>query len=395
MKCIVCGNENVQNARFCAFCGEKLTDSAAAAQQPEKETPVVPAPRQTARPLSDNPYMPPRSPAIPSGKPAKHAAAEEAAPASEQPSEPLPQKTVQLPRQIIKPAEKRVFLFDEEIEEEEEKRQASEQRAAQKRRYEEEEEYDEFTEYEDDEEDDELYDEEDEPRGGRIFIRIFSALTVILLIVGIVSFMYGTTVGRRLRASVGLSSQAEDYILLADWQLSQYSMKDASASYYNAFKLDQDNFDLALTVGTGFENTGDNERAEQLYTFMIESYPQADAPYDRLMALLIRQGKTSQYENLLIYRSEHQPGYTPPAVEVPDAPTASHRGGAYAGTVSLTLDASGNEIRYTINGTVPTENSLLYTGPITLTKGSHNLRAVAVKNGQLSAEWTGSFVISR
>ncbi len=378
MKCSACGNENVLNARFCAFCGAKLADESPSVEQPPvEEAPAETVARQTARPLSDNPYMPPRSPVIPSAKPAKHASSEP------DPSDDLPEekpRAVSGPRQIIKPSEKRVFLFEEEEEEAD--------------RYEQLESEDEFSEYEDDEEDDELYEEDDEPRGGKIFVRVISVLTVIILIIGIVSFMYGTTIGRRLRASVGLSDQAADYILLADWQLDQSNLTDASASYYNAFKLDQDNYDLSLTVGQGFENSGDDTRASQLYTYMIEAFPQADEPYDRLMALLMRQGKTEQYDALILYRAEHQPGYTPPTIPAPDAPTASHQGGAYAGSVTLTLNAAGLEIRYTIDGTAPNASSLSYTGPITLTRGTHNLRAVAVRDGQISAEWTGSFIIS-
>ena len=309
MKCSACGKENVQNARFCAFCGEKITAEAPAQEQTapsagqETSAQPVSAARQTARPLTDNPYMPPRSPVIPSAQTAKPDAANAGdAPAQSKPSGP---------RQIIKPSEKRIFLFDEEQEE------ADAQIAAEDR----EADYDEFSEYEDDEEDELYEDEEDEPRGGRIFVHVISALTVIILIAGVISFLYGTTIGRRLRASVGRSGEAADYVLLADWQLSQHSLSDASASYYNAFKLDQDNYELALTVGTGFENASDLSRAEQLYTYMIETYPQADEPYDRLMALLNRQGRTEQYEALLLLRAEKQPGYLLPSTPAPDSVT--------------------------------------------------------------------------
>ena len=49
---------------------------------------------------------------------------------------------------------------------------------------------------------DDPYDDE-EPSAGRIFVRVFSVLTVLILIAGVIAFMYGTTVGRRLRASMG------------------------------------------------------------------------------------------------------------------------------------------------------------------------------------------------
>lgn len=405
MKCIACGKENVQDARFCAFCGAGIP-----AQTPVSEEtpqPEIPAARQTARPLSDNPYQRHRAPVIPSAQPA--AAESEASPEAvhESPS----------PRRLITPSPKRVFLFEEE---EDEQRRAEAKEAAKKVKLsrpqaeddEEDEElagaededfsglddpedFDEFDEfeYDDSEEDDDPY-EEDVPSAGRIFVRIFSVLTVLVLIAGVIAFMYGTAVGRRLRASMGMSGKAGDYLILADWQLQQNSLASASDSYYNAFKLAQDDFELALTVGKGFENCGDDTRAEQMYTYLITAYPQADEPYDRLMAILNKQGRIEQYESLLTYREEHQPGYVPPALPAPETPIASHQSGAYVGSIQLTLTASGAEIRYTLDGTAPTAGSLLYTGPVMLTKGTHNVRAVAVQGGEISAEWTGSFVIS-
>lgn len=384
MKCGACGKDNIYGARFCAFCGEKLAAEAPAAQQsePAKTEPAA-GPRQTARPLSDNPYQPVRFTPSPYARPADP-------PAEPSETEEAPE-SASGPRQLIKPAPKRVFLFDEE-QEEEEARQTKEARAPKIKRPE----PDEFADFEYDDEDgeDDIYDDEDAPSGGRIFVRIFSVLTVVILIIGIVSFLYGTTVGRRLMASAGMSSKSEDYLLLADWQLAQNSLADASDSYYNAFKLDQDNYELALTVGDGFERAGDETRAEQLYSLLITSYPQANEPYDRLMALLNRQGRTDEYERMLEYRAEHQPGYIPPTPAAPQTPTASHEGGSYIGSIMLTLDATGAEIRYTLDGTEPTAESLLYSGPITLTAGTHTLRAVAVQGDQISGEWSGSFIIS-
>jgi len=379
MKCSACGKENVLDARFCAFCGEKL--AADAPETPNEPSQPEAAARQTARPLAANPYQPVRPLSFSQTHSAESAPQ---APAAEE----APQESSG-PRQLIKPAPKRVFLFDEE-KEEEENRRAKEERTAKLRNQ------DEFADFEYDDEDgeDDIYDEDDGPSAVSIFVRIFSILTVIVLIIGVVAFMYGTTIGRRLLASAGMSSKAEDYLLLANWQLDQNNLPDASDSFYNAFKLDQDNYELALTVGTGFEKAGDDLRAEQLYSLLITTYPQADEPYDRLMALLNRQGRISEYERMLTYRASQQPGYIPPTTPAPSAPTCSHEGGAYIGSIMLTLDAEDAEIRYTLDGTAPTADSLLYTGPITLSAGTHNLRAVAIRGGQISEEWTGSFVIS-
>lgn len=388
MKCIACGEENVPNARFCAFCGAKLSSESEAKSPIQPEEPLVS--RQTARPLSDNPYQPHRAPVIPAAHSSETNQPTGMSSGIREKDEPgTAARENPGPRQIIKPSPQRMFLFDEEQEEEERNRQRAEQHAGMHM-----EEDDVDFDESDDETIEDIYDEEDEPSAGRIFVRVFSILTVLALVVGIVSFLFGTSVGSRLRASVGLSSNAEDYILLADWQLERRNLADASESYYNAFKLDQTDYDLALTVGEGFENAGDDTRAEQLYTYLIDVWPQKDEPYDRLMALLNRQGRTEQYQALLAFRAENQPGYLPPATSAPSAPVASHEGGAYEDSIQLTLDASGADIYYTLDGSVPSVESFLYTGPITLTSGTHNVRAVAIQNGQTSDEWSASFIIS-
>ncbi len=407
MKCTACGEENANNARFCSFCGARLANET-------DDAPTETQARQTAHPLEDNPYQPHRSPIIPPAHLAHpspedeplqqvkwegsgmrpvipsarlaHSAPEEEA----QPARPVPERDDRVPfedgspRQIIPPAPQRVFLFEEEEEEESRKRAA--QRKAQE---------DALRKAAEDEEDDDDYDdEEEEPRGGRIFLRLFSILTVIVLMIGVFSFLYGTSIGRRLRASYGFSSSAEDYLLLADWQLAQSNMTDAAASYYTAFRLNPDDYGMALDVGTGFERSGDLERAEQLYTYLIENYPQLDEPYDRLMALLNRQGRQEQYQALLTYRSQHQSGYTPPTSTGLVPPTPSIPGGAYPTSVQVALDAGGAAVFYTLDGTQPTTGSLRYTGPITLTPGTHTIRAISVREGEISEEWSGSYIIS-
>ncbi len=490
MKCTACGENNVIGARFCAFCGTRLSDETAssASATPAREASSLEAPvymsttaaRATAHPLSNNPYQPQRVPVISRIpiKPIIETIAEEEARASQmeearasetkngsadfsdaesvepsnlkphssagieeeaacdvkRPFDPAPEtqtvegtKPQRAPilnheanaqepaaegehggtRVHIKSSPKRVFVFADEDESDILPRG----KASKRSRYDEEddeddyiEEYDGIREFDENREfddlDDEYEDEEeedDEPSAGRIFVRVFSVLTVLMLIAGLLAFTYGTSIGRRLLASAGMSSSAEDYLLLADWQLAQHNLSDASDSYYNAFKLEQDNYQLSLTVGTGFENAGDDARAESLYSYLITVYPQENEPYDRLMALLNQQGRTAEYESLLLYRAEQQPGYQPPVSQINQilqTPTASADSGVYAAPFTLTLDAGGAEIRYTIDGTVPTAYSKLYTGPITLTRGSHIVRAIAVVNGMISAEWQGEFFIS-
>jgi hypothetical protein len=77
----------------------------------------------------------------------------------------------------------------------------------------------------------------------------------------------------------------------------------------------------------------------------------------------------------------------PPAV---DAPVASPSGGTFRSPIQirLTTPTAGAEIRYTINGSDPTESSARYTGPFTLSRSS-TVRARAYKAGLAPSPVTG------
>jgi hypothetical protein len=55
-----------------------------------------------------------------------------------------------------------------------------------------------------------------------------------------------------------------------------------------------------------------------------------------------------------------------PITETAAAPTANPPAGTYTGTQNVTLatTTAGAAIRYTLNGTEPTANSTLYSGPL-------------------------------
>jgi len=77
-------------------------------------------------------------------------------------------------------------------------------------------------------------------------------------------------------------------------------------------------------------------------------------------------------------------------------PTFSPAPGVYDNSVDVTISTTtpGAQIYYTINGAEPDDNSLLYSGPITLTQTT-NLKAVAYKNGMNTSQISNaSYVIN-
>ncbi len=361
MKCSACGEDNSPNARFCSFCGAKLTAAPASDSTPTSDVPQSDAPKtsvSTAQPLIDNPYQPRRMPTI-----------------YENSSEPV---HIDL-SSLAKPHSTPVFLFDDEKEEEEReaRREAARQAAEEERReLVRKKAEDPFYGEEDDEDyDDEEDDEEGSSHRGRIVTVVISLVTLLILGVALYAFMFYTSTGCRLRAYYGISAGAEDYLYLADWQIEQGNEADAATSYYKAFLLRQDDYDFVLSIAGHFEACHAYERAEQTYMYLIEKFPNADDPYDNLMALLVKEGKTDVYNALIAYRAEHQAGYVAPQVsQTPAAvtpPVINPESGDYTGTARITLSADeGASIYFTADGSDPTTASPLYTGAITLYSGS-------------------------
>lgn len=84
-------------------------------------------------------------------------------------------------------------------------------------------------------------------------------------------------------------------------------------------------------------------------------------------------------------------------IKTPDAPKANYAPGPYQRVISVSLRASEDivAIYYTLDGTSPTTDSLLYTGPITLPVGKSTLKAIALsETGKQSYEMTSTYEIT-
>ena len=77
-------------------------------------------------------------------------------------------------------------------------------------------------------------------------------------------------------------------------------------------------------------------------------------------------------------------------------PTFSHDAGTYYNSLEVTLSCKtdGASIYYTLNGEDASEQSTLYEGPITLDEiGTYEIKAIAIKDGQRSAQATATYII--
>ncbi len=393
MKCTACGKENTHEGSFCAYCGAKL----------------VKLEQKTVSPAEENPYQPRRMPNIF--------------------AEPVHNENKKKP----------VFMFEDELTEQQEPEKKNEVNVVDfggrinaedteeipmpEPEEEIDEEYEEYPDEETDEEpvrpvrhgkrepkvydddpfggqspdEDEDDEEEEGGKAGHVFAIIIAVLTLLIILAGCYVFLFYTSAGSRMRANMDFAADYGDYVLNGDWQLEKGNESDASASYYKAFRLADSDLGKYMELAQRFEKC-DTARAEQLYLFLIEKYPEENDPYDYLMAFYAKEKKQDEYNALQTYRAQHQTGYVAPAqqLEIPDMPTCNQESGRYTASLKVQLSAEdGCTVYFTIDGTEPTSDSQMYTGQFTLYSGKHTLKAIAVNvTGVASAVLEREFNIS-
>ena len=165
---------------------------------------------------------------------------------------------------------------------------------------------------------------------------------------------------------------------------------------------------IASCVNTVGGTYNDSSPCGNLY---FQSYPGSGAvPTDVLTALLyIRNNPTrnvSTIYNLAPPTSPFAPvngsvppDFTFPILPQPGTPIFSPAAGAYASaqTVTITDSDATAALYYTTDGTTPTTNSTLYTGPVGVTT-AETLKAIAVESGRVfsavgSATYSGTLTL--
>ena len=321
MYCASCGKENPQGAAFCAFCGKKLTapqadgpafieselvlteeepapKAAEAAQAPSAHQAYMrPDPSRLVTPLGDNPAQPLRRSEARKARAAEAQRREEPqeppAKAPTRAAEPRPAATPQARR-----AQRNTDAAGQPVPErkppvaprKEAKWTAPSTLVPKRRKRPAEDLF-----FEDEES--ESFDEDE----GQLARRVKSAAAAVFLLaaLGFVFWLIALPGGQMLRARMGMGAPASAYAALGQQYLNEGSMKRAADMYYDALRLDPDNYDYALWVAKTQELVGDRERALTAYAKCMSLKPAEAEPY-RAVAELYRQlGDEERVRNAL------------------------------------------------------------------------------------------------
>ncbi len=157
------------------------------------------------------------------------------------------------------------------------------------------------------------YDEASEDRALSRRIRGIIALALVIC-VGIVVIWFNWMPGGQIfRARFGLGAPASAYKTLGDQERAGGQIQRAADAYYDALRLDPNNYDYALLVGQTQEMIGDRENASRAYMKCVMLRPTDAEAYKRLVELYTVMGDTQAAETFRAqgYKETADPSLAP------------------------------------------------------------------------------------
>ena len=146
----------------------------------------------------------------------------------------------------------------------------------------------------------------------------------------------------------------------------------------------QEQYDLGMT----YLDEGDYERAVVAFTKAIETEPKKAEAYEQLAQLYIQEDRLDEAKTLLETAVTVAQGDEETMeiitelyyVSWPEPPTSSYEDGEYEDRIRVELYPSGEQqtIYYTLDGSDPTEESLVYTDSLILYNGVNTIKAIVV-----------------
>ncbi len=235
------------------------------------------------------------------------------------------------------------------------------------------------------------------------YVLIGSFVLVIALAIGVFVFLTRTPGGQVIMARMG-----EDATSAAMWQVGQEYLRtgdiDRALEYFTtARQKDEEakepNVTGLLQMGSAYEAADRLAEAEEVYAYIYtEVVPSAPEAYRAQVRVLLAEEREAEAAALLAeaYKQTGVDGFRTQRLEIlPEVPQTSVVPGYYnaAQTVAL-LQGQDCEVWYTLDRfAVLPEDGVLYEGPLELSEGEHNLRAVAVSGDLVSDVMVAAYQI--
>lgn len=162
-------------------------------------------------------------------------------------------------------------------------------------------------------------------------------------------------------------------------------------NYERALRITEDALDIKpeneaanLLMAKSMEKLGDTESAVLVLRPLIQNKTASAAVYKEYVKLLTDQGNTEEVRNLLKHSSREIQDVC--RDYICEAPVSNPAPGTYTSVQTLELKGDCQEIYYTLDGSIPTRRSTLYTGPVTLGEGTTEVKAFGVNDKNIESD---------
>lgn len=224
---------------------------------------------------------------------------------------------------------------------------------------------------------------------GKAFILIFAC---ILAAVGLIAYLWFSRSG---------AARLAEYIDLGERYLEELNYEEAVVAFQKAVGIDPKNKEASSGLARAYEGAEQYEQAEAVYLDMTERFPSDGIFYKDLAELYVRLERLEDAKRLLeeaVSRTEDEAVQELYERTSPKAPVFSLAAGTYDTwqAVEISVEHGEEVIFYSLDGSEPDENSLIYQEPVILPSGTTVLQAKAVNSmGYVSEIASAEYHISQ
>lgn len=195
---------------------------------------------------------------------------------------------------------------------------------------------------------------------------------------------------------------AQAYWLVGQEYLDVGDMEDAVMAFRIADIIDPDNYDGLLLLGSAYELSNDEEKAEALYLKLAgEISPSRSEAYTALINIYLESDRDPEAADLMLlaYNNTDRENFRQQRKEfIPNAPQVDtdHISGRYELEQHITVTSpQGYEVYYTLDdaATLPDGGKRVANNTVVIPEGTYTLRAVCVVENLVSDEMRVSYTV--
>lgn len=167
--------------------------------------------------------------------------------------------------------------------------------------------------------------------------------------------------------------------------LEELDYERAIACYQQALEIDPKNVEANLGLAEAYDSNQMPGYAEAVYHTMLDRDDTQTQAYVKLAELYMRLDRLEEARELLDIAAgkvEDEEVIILRTITRPEPPSVSHEEGAYQERIRVELIPAEetHTIYYTLDGTEPTAESLVYTEPLILRNGETTIRTIAMNS---------------